>query len=237
MDKSFAICSYWLAREETPRECAQRTSRFLQTISSIDSILETWYEYATRKRPALEFEVNEENLERLFTSGVIRNDTDHSVIPQLGFSIGLASSPDQGPLTVRVSCGCYSRSLPNTCIISCPLGDGLPESILNVSTLQKLMMSMIDCFDAHHGAISCHELNERIEFPSGLPRFGWLTYFSNEFRKLPDFNPPTRVVPVEGKGNIVILTDERFDSERPDHLAIAKDVVTTLRKAKVIPKP
>ena len=237
MARSFAICSYWQAREETPHECAGRTFRFLQSIRPIDPCFSDWYEFATRKRPAIKFEVNEENLERLFAAGVNRRDTDHTIIHELGFQIGLANSSERGSLILRIHCGCYSKHVPNSCILNRTLGDGFPESLLNVPTLLHLLMLMIERFDAHHAVVSCHELNEGIEYPTGLPRFGWLTYFSNEFRKLPSFNPPTRVVPVEGKGNIVILTDERFDSDRPDHLGIAKDAVAALRKAKVIPKP
>ena len=237
MDKRFSVCAYWLARKESPAECAARALRFFQSIRLLDPCLSEWYELATRKRPALNFEVNEENLERLFAAGVNRRDSDHTIIHDLGFQISLANSSELRPLELTLGCGCYSKSVPNSCVLSRTLGDGLPESLLKVPTLVRLIQLMIECFDAHHAVVLCYELIERIEFPLGLPNVGWLTYFSNEFRKLPDFNPPTRVVPVDGKGYMVILTDERFDSGRPDHLAIAKDVVTALRKAKIIPKP
>ena len=189
------------------------------------------------RRVSARHQSSKSNLERFFAAGVNRRDTDHTIIQELGFQIGLANSSERGPLTLRIHCGSYSERVSNSCVFGTSLGDGPPESLLTVPKCLQVLPSMIECFDVSRALVSCHELNEKIEFPLGAPHVGWVSFLSSEFRRMPDFKPPTRIVSVEGKGNIIVLTDERFDSERPDHLAIAKDVVAALRRAKVIPKP
>lgn len=237
MDKDFYVGGYWPSRWETPCECAKRTVRFLARIESVSSCFSDWYEYSTRERPATKIALTEENLERLFAAGVNRRDTDHTIIRELGFHLGLQNGPDRSALTISIFCGGYSQQTTNSCVISPTWQVAFPEIVLNVPLLLQVLTAMIDCFEVHHAVVASVELSEKIKFPLGALHVGWLSLFSNSFRKLPSFRPPTRVVPIEGKGNIVILTDERFTSDHPEHLKIAQDVVAALRAANVIPKP
>jgi len=56
-------------------------------------------------------------------------------------------------------------------------------------------------------------------------------YLSRRRGEVPPLPQPARVVPVEDKGSLIILTPERFTVDNPAHVALADEVRAVLDRA------
>jgi len=53
---------------------------------------------------------------------------------------------------------------------------------------------------------------------------GWMTYVAHHRGRVPVLPPPVRIEPVENKGTLIVLTQERFTITNPDHVELARHV-------------
>ena len=238
---TFSICGYWGSRKETAAQCAARALPFLRALRDVDPGFGEWFELLAPRRPKTMIALTMDDLDDAFARGVNRRDTDRTVIREIGFRVSFWNgNEDQEDVAISISCGGYSDQLPfpNTCIIPAfgEAGAALIGRIQNVNKITHILTLMAQHLDIDWGLASWYELREALNQPLTSPEVGWVTYFSSRFRPMPPLPPPTRLVPVEGHGTIIVLTDERFSVERPDRIELARDVVQRLKRAKVLPR-
>jgi hypothetical protein len=63
---------------------------------------------------------------------------------------------------------------------------------------------------------------------------GWLMYLSRRRGEVPPLPAPVRVEPVEDQGSLIVLTPERFNTDNPEHVALADQVRALLEQAGVL---
>lgn len=93
------------------------------------------------------------------------------------------------------------------------------------------MRALVLAWEPDDGGVFSDAYQRLRNEPVGPPRTGWLMYFSRRRGEVPPLPEPVRVEPVEDKGTLVILTQERFNGNDPAHIALADEVHALLDRA------
>ncbi|WP_347402514.1 immunity 52 family protein [Corallococcus macrosporus] len=229
--------AYWGARRETPEDCARRTARLLELLSPCDPFLARWYKLTRSLKDARKFPLmpppDMPTLTEMFRRGVNR-ERGKPVIEQLGFNVTFGNGGgayDSADLSIL--CGCYSKVVPNSCVLSLPTLGRSPnaERVISAPVLTEAVRSMALAMDPDWAVAMSQSHRDIEDDAQASPWVGWVTYFSRQRGTVPPLPAPVRIEPVEDKGTLILLTPERFTVANPEHVALARRVRELLTRA------
>jgi hypothetical protein len=204
-------------------QCAEHVVHCLRDLGKSDIAFSRWFQAGRSRKKALEREVQitHETVKELLFRGRSKRDIGGDVMEELGFSMRLWNGgEDCQSVGFSVTCGGYARNpnVWNSCVINLPSEGHPSERLLKVEVLLRLMRAVIESFDPHWATVMPDSLLRTVQFVPNIPVPGWLFYFANSVSRQPHLPAATRVVNVAGRGKILIVAEERFNTQRTEHL-------------------
>lgn len=238
--ETYYVGAYWGPRKEPTEECARRTAELLHLLAGCDPLLAQWYKLTKSLKDARKFPLMPPDvaaLTEMFRRGVNR-EKGGPVIEQLGFSIWIgngAGKDDNADLSII--CGDYGGATPNSCLLRLPTpGYGTTaERVITTTVLTGVVRAMALAYepdwavatsDLHRSLLS--EDEDKV-WPGEF--VGWVTYHSRKRGALPPLPAPARIEPVEDKGSLIVLMEERLTGRNPEHVERALRVGELLARA------
>jgi hypothetical protein len=219
---------YWACRPESDEQCARRAETFFRLLGRCDPDFTRWFEQADSLKKALQlpFEPTAETFMRFFKKRSNR-------LGKVGviFSAWTGHVEGERGGMVRFKCGSDYPGLVNSCLLSLPREAPGTERVLTVPVLLEVMRALVLAWEPDDGVVFSEAYRKLRNEPVGQPYTGWLMYYSHRRGAVPPLPEPVRVVPVEDKGSLIILTPERFDGNDPGHIALADEVRAALDRA------
>jgi len=201
----YSVRAYWAARRESIEQCADRLLEFFADLTTSDPSLAVWYEKGMSREEALEKRAatNDRNyLLRLLDRGRNRRDFNHTIIKNLGFSLGLWNGGEEGQVAgLRIHCGQYSQNFDNNVLLELPedLG-GLRQS----KRTAGLLGSIARAWEPDWAGVMSDEAIESRNFRGDGLFVDWMVYVPNTVTGLV---PPSTVVDLPDLGSVVIVQD------------------------------
>lgn len=247
MIETYYAGAYWPARKESAEECARRALVFFNTMARSDDFFAHWFiPPRSRKHAPRPLELSVPALQELFAQGRTRND-EGGIIDDLGYGLscdnGMRPGKHQGDhCALTIQGGCYAEPISNVCVLSLPSTGPHREHVLTGPVLSSVLRAMAIAWEPDWAIATSHaHLEMSTKRPSAGAFVGWVMYFSNRRGSVPALPEPARVEPVEGRGTLVTLTQERFTVSNPDHVELASRVHLLLDQAglltPVVPRP
>ncbi|RKH54746.1 immunity 52 family protein [Corallococcus aberystwythensis] len=233
---SFFVGGYWGARKETPEACANRAAVLFELLAACDPLLARWYKSIRSRKGTQKLSLMPPDvsvLTDLFRRGV--NREGRVVFEDLGFHVWFLNESDPKGVDLRIRCGDFDGTSPNSCFLSLPFDGPNAERVLTPSVLESVMRGMVTAFEPDWiAAMSDH--HRQLDDPDNKTNawVGWLTYFSKQRGTVPPLPAPVRIEPVEDKGTLIVLTPERFTVANPEHVALSRRVRELLTRAGLI---
>ena len=237
--ENYYVGVYWGNRPETPGDCARRTCLLLQELSRCDLAFGQWFEKGRSRADALKRPVNtdEEALGELFQKSRRRHGVGGTRGSDLGSRIGLWNGAPEGEsAAISMNCGCYASTakvwIPNTCVIDLPQEGASAERLLKVPVLLSVLGTVVMALEPEWGVVTSDAAREATLKPEpGTPLVGWITYLGVPLRSPLPLPMQSRVVPIGASGSAVVVTDELFTAENPQHVKGVDAVRAGLEKA------
>jgi hypothetical protein len=236
--------AYWGAREESPEQCALRTSVLLTQLAPCDPFLAEWYKPTRSRKDARKFPLLPSDLPTLtdqFRRGVNR-ERGGPVFKDLGFSFWFDNGGgDYDNANLRIRCGGYSEGMTNNCVLGLPTLGRSPnaERVVSSSVLVGVVRGMALAMEPDWAVALSKTHRDEYEDKDNKtgPWVGWVTYLSQKRGTVPPLPAPVRIERVEDKGTLILLTPERFTVANAEHLALAKRVRELLSRAGLLSPP
>jgi len=230
-DEGFFVGFYWGPRKETAEAVARRAYGLLQRLREISSVFTRW-EPVSEKKAGRKFTADLAHLEVLARAGVNRTDVGNEVIPDLGFRISLLSKAcGSGLVSLRITAGGYSKWVSNVCVIELPPLASGDAALLRVPTLVKVCESVIAFWEPDSGQVGSPGMLDLLPDRNEGVDVGWFTYLVAGHGEPPQVSPPSRVLPVNGKGHLIIATDGVFSCANPEHVKSLRRIDEALNGA------
>jgi hypothetical protein len=144
--ESYSLRAFWGARSESVAECAEHLLEYVLCLGQWDESCRTWYKTADSLEEALQQRVmlDQASLEQVLLSGRHYTDFERRPMEELGYRVNIwngrdPEKGDQAGISMGVTCGCYSRFVPNQCEVTLPYQGTGAARVLHVSYLQELM--------------------------------------------------------------------------------------------------
>jgi hypothetical protein len=226
MIETYYAGSYWLARPESAKTCAQRAEHFFHLLGHCDPAWTHWYETASSFEEARKrrFTTDAEAFQKFFAQ------KEHQIVD--GFSYHFWTGDNlQETSGIDGSCGHSSLHLPSTCVLR-PYDEGaIGERVLTSPVMAEVMRAMALAWDPEWGVATSEAHRDSVTEKAKAGTFvGWVMYFSRLRGTVPPLPAPVRIEPVEDKGTLVILTPERFTASNSEHVALAARVHELLNR-------
>jgi hypothetical protein len=236
--ENYYLGAYWGSRKESSLECAERTLALLQGLSFCDEAFQRWFQRGRSRHDALArpIELDRQVLQQLFERGVNRRD-ERSVIEDLGFRIGLWNGgADDEAVGLSALCGCFASTgmprIPNSCTLDLPSKGRVAERVLRADVLLDVIRSVVRAFEPDYAVVTSDAFRDLVGIPEpGRPLLGWITFLPVSGNHLPALPPPSRILPVDSLGSLVVVTEGRFTVTNPEHLIRANRVRDLLTAA------
>lgn len=225
----FQAAAFWASRKESAEACARRAETFFGLLAACDPAYARWFEYAYSRKNALQlpFEPTAATFRRFFERKKYRLGKD-------GFCFEAWTGQEQRGKGGQLSLTCGS-GLPfysNGCLLHLPREEPAASRVLTPGVLQNLLRAMVLAWEPDAcGVVADEDVAALRELEAGRPCLSWLMYFPRQRGKLPSLPRPVRVVPVEDKGSLVVLTPERPRWDDAAQLDLVARVQGRLEKA------
>jgi hypothetical protein len=240
MTTEYAITAYWGPRRENPAECATRLLRMLDALSAIDPVFGNWYCASRMKMvPAASLDVRA--LAALIQKGVSREDNGVPFADN-GYWFGAFNGTRRNQRSIEISINAGSSvsgdHFINMVLLRTSPLDNENTSFISFRVFKPLMLAIASAWDTTWcGAYPMDLLSLRTK--ADRPRFSlaWMTYISQRFAPMIT-PPPTAISERLPNGALVMIaTKERFETEDPAHLAVARDIEAALAPVNALPWP
>ena len=232
----YSIMTYWGPRADTPEALAPRFLRTLDELSAIDPAFSRWLIGHERGI----------DLAPLSLAEVIKYIADggEEGVPSEGYYF-LATSrtkPRSRCFILDFHVGCTSQAellINRVSIETLPLCEE-NTSLITLAVLKPALLVLASLWQPMWCNIGPWGLND-YKFRPDPPRpwFGpaWVTYLSPRFAPL--VTPPPSVIAehLPDGALLMIATEDRFDTDNPDHLAAALDIQSALAPINALPWP
>jgi len=239
--ETFYLGAYWGDREEDLDSCAVRLTNFLKGLRDCDEIFHRWFKTGWSRKEALanEMPVEFDKLRELLDKeGKHRTDIGSRVMEDLGFSVCLwnGRDPNNGAVGLSVSCGSYAGhpGIMNSCVINLPNEGSVVERVISSVVLEKMLCITARCWEPNCGLVTGDTLRDMFEVAERTPYYAWVFFLSKRRGEVPKLPEPSRKKVLDGLGTIVVVTDDRFDTKRKEHIKAVKRVYRILKKAKLL---
>ena len=145
----------------------------INAIAQHHKALMSWYQKGYSKAGALKRQVNvgAEDINSLLATN--NRDVDGSVIPELGFSIGLWNGNDQFSASFRSTCGAYNSFVNNSAVLELP-HEG--EPLVSHKQIRGLFIDLIAAFDPDSAVVTSDEYIDHVGGGKPWEAGGWFVY-------------------------------------------------------------
>lgn len=200
----FMLAAYWDSRPDGLEKCTEDARRFFSCLAEADPLLAHWYELGRSRKDALKRQIDTSDAQRLrdrLLKGRNRNDLDHSVIEELGFSLSFwnGASEEEAGASIRIDCGCYGEHVGNNVLVDLPYKSQGLEWTKNACTLLACAAKIWRPKWA--GIMSKKAMRER-DFDGDYPFVDWMVYVPRSVKPMP---VPSHVEVLEGLGSIIVV--------------------------------
>jgi hypothetical protein len=242
MSGEYDITAYWGPREEDPGACATLLLRTLDALSAIDPLFGNWY-CASRMKMVAAASLNRETLAKLIAKGVSREE-DGTPFSLNGYRFGAFNDTRKHPRAIEISIhagnSISANYFVNTASMTTAPLDDANASFINLYVFRAAMAAIASAWDVTWcGAYPMDLLGLRTKSNALRPTFGlaWMTYISPRFA--PMITPPRSAISerLPNGALLMIATEERFETENPAHLAVARDIEAALAPVNALPWP
>lgn len=243
ISRYYDINSYWGPRHDTPQTCAARLSRMFDALSAIDPVFGNWLCFSQMKlvpRASLSLD----GLAALIEKGVYRAEVTGRPTPQCGYQFGAVNSAKKNPRSISVSVHAGQEFPANYFINSASIRtaplDDQNASFINLQVFKPALLALAAAWDVTWcSAFPWSLLKLKTKPDPPRPRFylAWMTYLSPRFA--PMITPPRTAISerLPNGALLMIATEERFETENPAHLAVARDIEAALAPVNALPWP
>jgi len=235
--ESYYVGAYWGDRRESIDDCSNRLFNCLLKLRNCDEIFRNWYRTGCSRKQALErkIPIDTLNLRKLLDKyGRHATDIGNKTIEDLGYCINIwnGESMERGEVGLSISCGLHSElsELVNCCVINLPYEGLSLERIVKSDMFVKILSSVVSSWEPDWAVATPESVRDLFKVPHRSPYYGWVLYLSERRGKVPFLPYPSRIVPIENFGNIIVINDARFDSSRKDHIKLIEKVYHILKK-------
>lgn len=168
---------YWGPRAESRIACARRTFEFLTAVSALPG-LDRWFQKGRSRATAVRsVELDPEAIAAVLRTN--RRDDDRTVIPELGFDLGLWNGNDEWPMSLNVHCGATSIITRNAVVLGLdPLEVPPSPDALRFHT--SILEAMVGAWDPDDGVVTTPEFMARAGGGPPWVAGGWFTYKRGE---------------------------------------------------------
>jgi len=218
-------------------EIGQRASRWLRGLGEWEPALRTWFHTARSLKASLAkpVDMSPEALTDYLTRTFERHHREVSIhtwvdlwvwtpLPELGKGRGVGTNFCMGVL---------EASEFDSCLLSLTPEGPTAQRLLQTGKLIELCALAARTWDLNYGWIVPDEYADRM--PEALQQHkdptGWMIYLSRRRGRIPPLPAPARVVPVDDLGSIVVVTEEPFRPDNPDHVERADRIFDLLDHA------
>ncbi|WNG51123.1 hypothetical protein F0U60_48605 [Archangium minus] len=229
MSESYLAGAYWGCRRESAGECARRAATFFRLLAECHPSYARWYEQASSPKRALElqFEPTEDSFVRFFGKKKYQSDGD-------GFHFSAWTGHDrqagEGGM-VMIHCGSDAEGAPNSVRLYFPKEPLGSEPMLTMSVAAGVMRVLAVAWEPDWAVVTSDDLWEQLSRHGEADTFvGWMTYISHNWGEVLPLTEPVRIEPVEGKGNLIILTPERLTATNTEHVALGHRIQRLLEE-------
>ncbi len=239
----YEITGYWGPRRETPQTCAARLSRMFDALSAIDSVFGNWL-CSSQMKLVPHATLSLDGLAALIEKGVDRAEVSRRPTPQYGYRFGAVNSAKKNPRLVDVSVHAGQEVSANffintASIRTAPLDDQ-NASFINLQVFKPALLALASAWDVTWCAAypwSLLDLRTKPNPPRPWFSLAWMTYISPRFA--PMITPPRSAISewLPNGALLMIATEERFETENPAHLAVARDIEAALAPVNALPWP
>jgi hypothetical protein len=101
--------------------------------------------------------------------------------------------------------------------------------------LVEALKAVVRSFEPEWGGVTSDRYRELApKVAAGTPQIGWITYLG-ETEGLPSvLTAGARVLAVDSLGSIIVTTEERFSSDKMEHLEAAESIRRSLERAGIL---
>ena len=219
----YFITAEWGPREETPDDLAKRFFRMIDAFEQIDPVFAFWSSgrkelKSCRARFA---EIIEKKIER---------DDWGAVIPTAGYWFGALTEgqPPSRDFAVRCHAGSSIKSPPGNDVIleQSTMVQPAPE-LHSYRIFRAALLAIVDAWEPTSVEANCLWLVQRKKYD--LPfRPAWMRYLCSDLAR--QANPPASamVEHLPNGGILLSATDQTFDVDNPQHVAVAEEIAAAL---------
>jgi len=231
----------WPARGETREQCATRAFNWLALLRECDPSFSQWYLQGETKAQALRYRVD---LDATVLASRLKEDT---VLGHRSFFQSVWTGSEEGQnSSVAFHVGHTNPESGEGVEFTAPSEGPVASRIVTAGGLTAILRSMVLAWDPEVGSAESWEfLQAAFSKPGPAPegtlalapheeRIGWVNYYARSRGPIPPLPSPVRTEPVEDKGTLVILGDEKLSGADPAHVALAQQVSAELKKAGVL---
>jgi hypothetical protein len=197
--------AYWGPRPETGAACAERLISCLRGLSETSPFLTSWRATAHSHSAALGKPLmGDRDIRLALIAGRNRRDTDHGVIDELGYSLGLWNGSEQAPISFAASCGARSPWVSNVFALRLPEPDLAPSKHLyDVDNMLAAMSVVVRAWEPDWAVVSSLAIDTGLEAEAGRPVAGWVTFVSKD-TPLPSGLPVSVRQELPGLGSLFV---------------------------------
>jgi hypothetical protein len=212
-------------------------------LSAIDPVFGNWLCYSQMKlvpRTSLSLD----GLAALIEKGVDRAEVTGRPTRQYGYRFGALNSAKKNPRSIGVDIHA-GQEVPanyfiNTASIETAPLDDQNASFIDLRVFKAALLALTFAWDVTWcGAYPWSVLRLRTKPNPPRPWFGlaWMTYISPRFAAM--VTPPRSAISerLPNGALLMIATEERFETENPAHLTVARDIEAALAPVNALPWP
>jgi len=211
MKETLVICGYWEDLEASIDSCIERIVLYLSELNRIDPIFSNWFLPSKSAASTLrnKIPINTESVK-----AVVRK----AINEKMGYRITLWNGEldSEKESQVRIRCGIHASVMGviNSCVLRLPMMDISKASQFSMEELQELIVLTVKTWDPGWAIVTSDKLRE-VVFSKGKPVSrqpypGYFLYLPKERGEIPTLPHPAQVVPIEGKGNLIVTVNDSF---------------------------
>ncbi|ANK91389.1 MULTISPECIES: Imm52 family immunity protein [Rhizobium] len=161
MNTRYKLLAYRDSRPRSPEQCATDLSVLLNRLAKISPAVFHWKLRGSSKRKAMQNSFIDPNdfefLSDIVLKSANRRDGDHSIIPELGFSISFwnGSTKDESAASLSIANGLTSNIVPNSVVLNFP---SLGYSNNNIEATVGIISAAVDSIDAERALLFREDL-------------------------------------------------------------------------------
>ncbi|MNO63263.1 hypothetical protein D3C76_539650 [compost metagenome] len=186
MIQMYTMIFWGKAREEDFDYTSKKIFDILQCIVEGDIGIDSFYLTASTKRNTSQLELNYNSITEILKKGV--NKEGKTIMPELGYSIGLFSSLDEEKsASITITVGITNPKFYNILIVQLPFSLQLMEDVLTMEKVSLLFKKVINTFDPFWAALVNKPNTRRFDghMNDHLPTaVHWLNYWGKDIVEL-----------------------------------------------------